>query len=138
IFRTLLLIGTITSMFFVPWILVKALIMPLPDTVQEQANKAIGLGFDGMIAYVDQGHKKPEFYAAGWKDREKKIPADPHSLFKIASIAKLYHAVAITKLVHDNRLSLDKTLADYFPELIGRIEHAEKITLRMMVQHRSG
>jgi len=35
-------------------------------------------------------------------------------------------------------LSLDKTLADYFPELVGRIENAEKITLRLMVQHRSG
>ncbi|HKK62956.1 MAG TPA: serine hydrolase domain-containing protein, partial [Bacteroidales bacterium] len=55
-----------------------------------------------------------------------------------ASIGKLYDAVAITKLVHDGHLSLDKTLADYFPELAGRIEHADKITLRMMVQHRSG
>tara|TARA_R100001369_G_scaffold14529_3_gene29147 strand:+ start:8101 stop:8814 length:714 start_codon:yes stop_codon:yes gene_type:complete len=35
-------------------------------------------------------------------------------------------------------LSLDKTLADYFPELVGRIENADKITLSMMVQHRSG
>ena len=43
-----------------------------------------------------------------------------------------------SKLVNDKRLSLDKTLADYFPELVGRIENAEKITLRLMVQHRSG
>jgi len=35
-------------------------------------------------------------------------------------------------------LHLDKTLADYFPELVGRIEYADKITLRLMVQHRSG
>lgn len=35
-------------------------------------------------------------------------------------------------------MSLDKTLADYFPELVGRIENIEKITLRLMVQHRSG
>jgi D-alanyl-D-alanine carboxypeptidase len=42
------------------------------------------------------------------------------------SIGKLYVAVAITKLSNDKRLSLDKTLADYFPELVGRIENAEK------------
>jgi len=125
-------------MFFVPWILVWAWILPLPDTVQEQVNEAIGHGFDGMIVYVDQAGKPPEFYAAGWKDRKNKIPADPKALFKIASISKLYVAVATTKLVNDKRLSLDKTLADYFPELVGRIENAEKITLRMMVQHRSG
>ena len=123
-------------MFFVPWVLVRAWLAPLPDTVQEQVN--IGLGFDGMIVYVGQGGKEPAFYAAGWKNRENKTPADPHSLFKIASISKLYDAVAITKLVSDKRLSLDKTLADYFPELVGRIENAERITLRMMVQHRSG
>lgn len=32
---------------------------------------------------------------------------------------------------------MDKTLAEYFPELVGRIENAERVTLRMMVQHRS-
>jgi len=122
----------------VPWILVKAWILPLPDTVQEQVNEAIGHGFDGMIVYVDEAGKPPAFYVAGWKDRKNKIPTDPQALFKIASISKLYNAVAITKLVYEKRLSLDKTLADYFPDLVGRIENAEKITLRLIVQHRSG
>jgi len=138
IIRILLFTGTIISLCYVPWILVWAWILPLPDTVQEQLNEGIGHGFDGMIVYVDESGKPPAFYAAGWKDRKKKIPADPESLFKIASISKLYAAVAITKLVHDKRLSLDQTLAEYFPELVGRIENAENITLRLMVQHRSG
>ena len=138
ILRIVFIIASISSLGFVPWILVKAWILPLPDTVQEQVNEAIGHGFDGMIVYVDQAGKPPEFYAAGWHDRKNKIPANPKALFKIASISKLYVAVAITKLVNDKRLSLDETLADYFPELVGRIEHAETITLRLMVQHRSG
>ncbi|HEA19738.1 hypothetical protein LCGC14_1201930 [marine sediment metagenome] len=138
ILRILLIVASIGSLYFVPWVLVKAWILPLPDTVQEQVDEAIGHGFDGMIVYVDQAGKPPAFYAGGWKDRKNEIPADPKSLFKIASISKLYVAVAVTKLVHDNRLSLNETLADYFPELVGRIENAEKITLRMMVQHRSG
>jgi len=138
IFRIVLFIGTITSMFFIPWILVKAWILPLPNTIQEQVNEAVGHGLDGMVVYVDELGKPPAFYAAGWHDRKNKIPANPKALFKIASISKLYNAVAITKLVNDKRLSLDKTLADYFPHLVGRIEHAEKITLRLMVQHRSG
>ena len=125
-------------MFFVPWILVKAWILPFPDTVQEQVNEAIDHGFDGMIVYVDEGGQPPAFYSAGWHDRKNKIPADPNALFKIASISKLYVAVSITKLVKDKRLSLDDTLADYFPELVGRIENSESITLRLMVQHRTG
>lgn len=138
ILRIAFILASIGSLYFVPWILVKAWILPLPDTVQEQLNEGINHGFDGMIVYVDQGGKPPELYAAGWHDRKNKIPAYPQALFKIASITKLYVAVATTKLVKDGRLSLDKTLADYFPELVGRIENAERITLRMMVQHRSG
>ena len=138
IFRIILFIGTATSMFFVPWILIWAWILPLPDTVQEQVNEGISHGFDGMIVYVDEAGKEPAFYAAGWHDRKNKVPADPKALFKIASIGKLYVAVAVAKLTNDKRLSLDKTLADYFPELIGRIDNADKITLKLMVQHRSG
>ena len=138
IFRIVLFIGTFISLWFVPWILVKAWILPLPDTVQEQVDQSLSYGFDGVIVYVDESGKPPAFYAAGYHNRELKIPANPKALFKIASINKLYDAVAITKLVNDKRLNLNKTLADYFPELKGRIEHAESITLRMMVQHRSG
>ncbi len=138
ILRIVFIIASVGSLFLVPWILVKAWILPLPDTVQEQLNEAIGHGFDGMIVYVDQAGKPPEYFAAGWHDRKNKIPANPKALFKIASISKLYVAVAVTKLVKDKRLSLDKTLAEYFPELVGRIENAEQITLRLMVQHRSG
>jgi D-alanyl-D-alanine carboxypeptidase len=133
-----LLIGTIVSLFFVPWILIKAWILPLPDTVQEQLEEAIDQGFDGMIVYIDQAGKEPQYYAAGRHNRETKMAAKPDALFKIASISKLYDAVAVTKLVSAGRLSLDKTLADYLPELVGRIEYADKITIRMMIQHRSG
>lgn len=138
ILRILFILASIGSLYFVPWILVKAWILPLPNSVQEQLNEGITHGFDGMIVYMDQAGKPPEYYAAGWHDREKKIPAYPQALFKIASITKLYVAVATAKLVKEGRLSLDKTLAEYFPELVGRIEFADKITLRMMVQHRSG
>ena len=138
IIRALLLIGTTTSLFFVPWLLAWAWIRPLPDTVQEQLDEAIGYGFEGMVVYVDQADKPPQYFAAGWHDREAKIPAKPQALFKIASIRKLYDVVAVTKLVSDGRLSLDKTIVDYLPELEGRIENADRITLRLMIQHRSG
>ena len=136
--RFILFAGTIISMFFVPWILVKAWILPLPDSVQAQLEQALDHGFDGIVVYIDQAGNPPGFYAAGWHDPKKKIAAKPKALFKIASISKLYIAVAISKMDKKGMLSLDKTLGDYLPELVGRIEYADKITLRMMVQHRSG
>lgn len=133
-----LLLGTIISMFYVPWPIVTAWIAPLPHTIQEQVNQAPDYGFDGIIVYVDEKGKQPAFYTAGYKNRADKTPADPQSLFKIASVSKLYTAVAIAKLTYDGCIDLDKTLADYFPELVGRIQYADKITIRMMVEHRSG
>lgn len=123
---------------FVPWLAGCAYLKPLPDTVQEQVSDAVNYDLDGIIVYVDKKGSSPEYYSAGWKNREHKIPADPHALFKIASISKLYITAATVKLVSKKRLSLDKTLTDYLPELAGRIENADKITLRMMLQHRSG
>lgn len=138
ILRTVFILASIGSLYFVPWKLVKAWLLPLPDTVQEQLDEAIDSGFDGMIVYVDQAGKPPALYSAGWHDRKINTPAYPQALFKIGSITKLYIAVATAKLVKEGRLSLDKTLADYFPELAARIENSDKITLRMMVMHRSG
>ncbi|HAD96704.1 MAG TPA: serine hydrolase [Cryomorphaceae bacterium] len=138
IIRVLLLVGTVVSLFFVPWPIVKAWIKPLPETVQEQVDQVSDYGFDGIIVYVDEKGKKPAYYTAGYKNRKNKTPADPHALFKIASVGKLYTALAVTKLVRSGKLSLDKSLADYLPELKGRIENADKITLRMLVRHRSG
>jgi D-alanyl-D-alanine carboxypeptidase len=89
IVRIVFIMASIGSLYFVPWIVVKAWIMPLPDSIQEQLNETISNGFDGMIVYVDQAGKPPEFYAAGWHDRKNKIPADPKALFKIASISKI-------------------------------------------------
>lgn len=125
-------------MVFIPWVMVRAWLAPLPDTVQEQVDNSLDYNLDGIVVYVDESGKPPAFYTAGWKDRKNKIPADPHALFKIASISKLYIAVAATKLINNQSLSLDNTLAELIPELVGRIENAEKITLRLMLQHRSG
>ncbi|WP_343844666.1 serine hydrolase domain-containing protein [Bowmanella denitrificans] len=132
------IVAIICIVMFPPWEGIWAWITPLPDTVQEQLDDAIDSGLDGMIVYVDQANQPPALYAAGWKDRAAQIPADPQALFKIASISKLYIATAVAKLVNKQNLFLDDTLADYLPELVGRIEYADQITLKMMVQHRSG
>ncbi|MBP6472647.1 MAG: beta-lactamase family protein [Chloroflexi bacterium] len=132
------IVGIISAIVIAPLDLVPSWIAPLPDTVQEQVEDAVDQGLDGVIVYVDQAGKAPEFYAAGWKNKLTQEPADPHALFRIGSISKLYIATAVAKLVNNGSLSLDETLADYLPELVGRIEYADQITLRMLVQHRSG
>nr|WP_315485248.1 serine hydrolase domain-containing protein [uncultured Undibacterium sp.] len=132
------IISIVCIFIFTPWLAGYAYLKPLPKSVQAQVNDAINFNLDGIVVYVERKGKAPEFFSSGWKNRENKIPADPHSLFKIASISKLYIATAAAKLVSKKQLSLDKTLADYLPEFVDRIKNANKITLRMMLQHRSG
>ncbi|WP_200977941.1 serine hydrolase [Echinicola sp. 20G] len=112
-------------------------LQPLPDTVQEEINDGVDHGMDGVIVCVNRPDEI-KLYAAGWKNREHQIPADPNALFKIASISKLYIAATTTRLVADGKLLLDKTLAEYIPEISGNIEFADQITLKMVLKHRSG
>lgn len=135
---TMPLVAVVITAILTPLDLIGPALAPLPETVQEQVDDALNDGLDGIIVYVDQAGQTPAFYAAGWKNKLTQIPADPHALFKIGSIHKLYIATAVAQLVSDGVLALDSTLADYLPELVGRIEYADQITLRMMVQHRSG
>ncbi|MCP4545272.1 MAG: beta-lactamase family protein [bacterium] len=132
------IVAIVCVVVFPPWDGILAWLAPLPDTVQQQVDDAVGHGLDGIIVYVDQAGKAPAFYCAGWRDRANRVQADPKALFKIASLSKLYIATASAKLVNDRRLSLDDTLAEHLPELVGRIEYADQITLRMLLQHRSG
>ena len=57
LFKIGLGLGTIISLYFVPWILIWAWIVPLPDTIQEQVDEAIGHGFDGIRVYIDEAGK---------------------------------------------------------------------------------
>lgn len=139
IMRVAAVIVTFASIYlFAPWEFGLYYLKPTPSTISQELANAVDERFDGIIVYVDQQGKAPEFYADGFHNRTEQTPAYPQALFKIASIAKLYDASAVTKLVASGELSLDKSLGHYMPELLGRIEYADEITLRMMIQHRSG
>lgn len=132
------IVAVVCFVIFPPWSIVWAWAQPLPSSIQEQVEEAIQHDLEGIIVYVDQAGNEPELYAAGWKDREQKIELSPDDLFRIASISKLYIASAVVKLIHDDSLSLNQTLAELQPDLKDRIEYSDIITLKMMIQHRSG
>lgn len=133
----MLIIG-IGSLAFVPWTFLWAWLMPLPNSIQQQVDQVHNYELDGIVVYIDRPNIESELYAAGWKNREQKIPADPNALFKIGSISKLYIAVAASKLIAEQKLSLDTTLAEFFPEYSDRVVGANNISLEMLINHTSG
>lgn len=69
----------------------------------------------------------------GYADFKNKIPLSKDSVFNIASVSKQFTAAAVMLLIEKNLLSLDDSLAKYFPEI-----PYKGITLRQMLSHTSG
>ena len=56
------LVGLTCAVVLSPLDGIWAWITPVPDTVQEQVDDAIGHGLDGIIVYVDEADQPPLFY----------------------------------------------------------------------------
>jgi D-alanyl-D-alanine carboxypeptidase len=111
---------------------------PIPRTVAEALSYGVNQGVDGMFAYVEEADGTVTTAAAGIQDKDSAQPADTSALFKVASISKQFIAVSASKLAYQRVLSMDDTLAFWLPELASRIDNSETITLRLLLQHRSG
>ncbi len=80
----------------------------------------------------------------GFADKEKSIEVQPYNLFRIASVSKLITAVAIMKLVEDERISLgshvfgsDGILNDSI-FLSYKDNKVEGITVKQLLNHSAG
>ncbi len=76
----------------------------------------------------------------GFADVERKIPATPDTLYRIASITKLFTATSIMQLRDAGKLRLDDSLTTYLPWFAVKGEHADTppITVRHLITHTSG
>ena len=108
-----------------------------PTSVQAILDSGVTGNIDGIFVYIDRPNADPQVLASGVQNRQTSEQATPEALFKIASISKLFIAVAATKLVEQNSLQMTDTLGMWLPELTTRIANAERITLEQMLAHRS-
>lgn len=113
-------------------------VVATPPSLASVLNRGVSDGLDGVWLFVDAGAGTPEYLAVGRQNRDTLAPAELTSLFKIASISKMFVATAAVRLVDRGTLRLDDTLAFWLPDLAGRIANAESITVRQLLQHRSG
>lgn len=65
-------------------------------------------------------------------DTNKKLDVD--TKLKIGSITKTYTAVMIMQLIDEKKLTLDTKLSEFYP----KIPNADKITIHLMLHHRTG
>ncbi len=75
----------------------------------------------------------------GYRDNENKLPVTENTLFAIGSCTKAFTASMLGMLEGDGKLSLDKPVRDYLPELKFKNEYTNNhVTLRDMMCHRTG
>lgn len=91
-------------------------------------------GLNGVVLYVEQGQVVYE-KAFGWRDlnSRQKDSLRIDDAFQLSSNTKMFTAEAIMLLQAEGKLNYDDNIKKYIPEL-----PYEGITLRMLLNHRSG
>jgi CubicO group peptidase (beta-lactamase class C family) len=89
-------------------------------------------GFDGNILIADKGEIVYE-KSFGFANDERKIPLTENSIFNLASVSKVFTAVATMKLIEEGKLTLTDSLQRYFPDM-----SYPGITIYNLLTHTSG
>jgi D-alanyl-D-alanine carboxypeptidase len=76
----------------------------------------------------------------GYADLEKKIPADPQTVYRIGSVTKSFTALMLMQLRDAGKLQLDDPIEKYLPEfkIKSRFPDARPATFRQVAAHYSG
>ncbi len=94
---------------------------------RELAMGSLTVSKNGIIKYQ-------KAFGYSYIGNDKKVSANIYTKYRIGSATKMFTAVMIFQLIEEGRLSLDKRLNTYFPNL----PNANKITISNMLYHRSG
>ena len=86
---------------------------------------SVALFNNGELVYNNQ---------IGYADIETKQKPNQYTKYRIGSISKTFTATLVLKAIEEEKISLDKTLKNYFPN----IPNSNLITISNLLYHRSG
>lgn len=109
-----------------------------PPTLEARVAEALEGGvIPGALVYRD--FAEPHVLALGVADVANETPLGPDVLFRTASVGKLYLALLAVILDAEGALDLDAPIADRLDEEARtRLPNTDRITLRQLLEHRSG
>jgi len=98
------------------------------------------LGLPGITAGIVLDQEQIWSHSFGFSDIEAKIPLRDDSVYRIASISKLFTSVAIMKLYDEGKLRLDDPITRHLPwfKLENEGKDSPKITIQHLLTHTSG
>jgi len=97
-------------------------------------------GLPGASFAIARGGKLIYARGFGFADRDRRIPVQPASLFRIGSISKPLTAVTLLKLQEQGKLSLDDKVFDLLSEYKDAIgdQRIRQVTVRQLLHHTAG
>ena len=107
--------------------------------IQKYIDEATAENLSGIAIYI----KSPKYGkwtgTSGFSDLENQIPLSKQDVFSMASIGKMYNAVAALKLAEEGRFQLDDKISLYLPkEIIENLPGADAVTIRHLLGQTSG
>ena len=90
-------------------------------------------GFNGAVLYAEKGHLIFKNAYGDYNVRNRKGELTTGDAFQLASVSKMFTAMAIMILKNDGQLNFDKDIRAYLPDF-----PYEGITCRMLMTHRAG
>ena len=101
--------------------------------------KYLDMGIPGLAMSVYSESTGMWSYAAGYANKEEELALSEEHVHYLQSVSKTYMAVAILKLHEQGKIDLDATIDNYLDiPLLSSIEGADKVTVRMLLNHTSG
>ncbi len=83
------------------------------------------------ISYQDEVILNEQY---GYENLKKKKKASAKTKYRIGSISKMYTSVMVLQLIEEEKLSLQTSLYDYYPN----VKYAKDITIKNLLNHSSG
>lgn len=112
---------------------------PVPDQALAEAVRAFaapyaeGGNFSGVILVAREG-RDPLTFSFGSADPERGTTPGPRTRFRVGSITKSFTAAAVLRLRDRGEIELDRPVSTYIVDF----PHGDSITVRQLLQHRSG
>jgi D-alanyl-D-alanine carboxypeptidase len=107
---------------------------PSRPTLLQQAGKVVAAGVPG-VGIETRDERGTRSVVAGVGNLRTNEPPRPSGRFRIGSVTKSFTATLVLSLVAEGRVDLDAPIDRYLP---GLLPYSDPISVRQLLQHRSG
>jgi CubicO group peptidase (beta-lactamase class C family) len=105
--------------------------------IQAHTQKIIAAGAFRGVAQLTQNGKPIHTAIHGLANESTKQPITEQTRFNLASVGKLFTALAVARLVERGTLDLNQTVGHYLPEFKNQ-QIRDQVTLKHLLSHQSG